>query len=56
MTIMDGFYIWLAGALFWCVLMSAQGSGVDRSYLISAVIWPIMGLHLIGRGIRKIFT
>jgi hypothetical protein len=54
MDITTYFYIWLGGASMWCILMSAQGDEVDRCYIFSAIVWPVMLLHIIGQILRKV--
>jgi hypothetical protein len=46
MDMQTALQIYGAGAVFWCALMSAQGSAVDLNYCISVVIWPIMLVHV----------
>lgn len=44
-----------AGAFFWAFLMGVEGSPLDKWYLFSMVIWPLLFPGWVGRQIRRIF-
>lgn len=45
-------WIYGGGVPAWCLLMSATDEQVDWAYLGSALIWPVMAIHVAGRLIR----
>jgi hypothetical protein len=51
---MDYLYMYLAGCTFWCLFMSVQGLRLDIEYIISALFWPLVALHLVG-GLVRLF-
>jgi hypothetical protein len=55
MDIQTALTIYAIGIPAWCFFMSFTGGTVDFAYGVSALIWPVMAIHVFARRLRRRF-